>query len=840
VLRCNLNGDNQHYDRGNITQHKNVDVDLVLDKQAHMLIRKHMLFLLLLTSSSAAFAQSKIEGKVTNKKSEALPFANVLLLNASDSVFAKGVVADAEGKYRIENVKAGSYLLVATVVGFEKKYNNLLCPPNAQSLELDILLEDSSIELNAVTVESERPMFEQKIDRLVVNVQNSVTSAGNTALEVLQKSPGIVVNRQNGTISMNGKAGVRVMLNGKLVQLPIDAVVQMLDGMNASNIEKIELITAPPARYDAEGDAGIVHIVLKESTDIGTSGSAGATLGYRWAEGYAGNFNVNHRRSKSAYFVDYSMTSNRNLHIWEMMRQSQTNEASFVQLVNDTSIRKNLMVVHNFRTGAEWKVSKRSSLHILLTAFQSRWSMDADTHNHEDLDADTKVYTRMDLNEINRWQSATGGLRWLTSLNDKSDLSIDFDYLFYRNNNPSDYNNLRISTTEPEENEIIDVQKSTPMNFLVGKIDYTYHPATSFNWEAGIKVVRSSLDNDVTVDFTVDNVTSRDPMFTSFAHLDEKIGAAYLSGKYQARIKVQMNAGLRYEHTLTTITTPTEGKVLDRNYGYLFPSFFIRKELTPHRDISFSYSRRITRPTFRDIAPFVLFWNPTTFSSGNTALWPAISDGFKVGYHNKSWILSLQFNHSRHEISFFQPTLDETTNTLILRSENLRYLNSLNLSNSWSFSATKWWEVQTNFTVQYQQAETEHLERNTSIELYNLDANIVNVIKLNKTVTLEVSGYYISRAVMGISEFLPRGSLNAGIQKKFGTKSTLRLGIDDILYTSLWRVKTDLDQLKFNSQINYDWHMQFVRISYTYNFGNKKLRSVNIQTGSDEERKRVN
>jgi hypothetical protein len=811
-----------------------------LYKQPHMVIRKYMLFLLLLTSSSAAFAQSKIEGKVTNKKSEALPFANVLLLNASDSVFAKGVVADAEGKYSIENVKAGNYLLVATVVGYERKYNNLLCPPNAQSLELDLLLEDSFIELNEVTVESERPMFEQKIDRLVVNVQNSVTSAGNTALEVLQKSPGIAVNRQNGTISMNGKAGVRVMLNGKLVQLPMDAVVQMLDGMNASNIEKIELITAPPARYDAEGDAGIVHIVLKESTDIGTSGSAGATLGYRWAEGYAGNLNVNHRRAKSAYFVDYSMTSNRNLHIWEMLRQSQTNEASFVQLVNDTSIRKNLMVVHNFRTGAEWKVSKRSSLHVLLTAFQSRWSMDADTHNHEDLDADTKVYTRMDLNEINRWQSATGGLRWLTSLNDNGDLSIDFDYLFYRNNNPSDYNNRRISTTEPEENEVIDVKKSTPMNFLVGKIDYTYHPATPFSWEAGIKVVRSSLDNDVTVDFTVDNVTSREPMFSSFAHLDEKIGAAYISGKYQGKNKVQMNAGIRYEHTLTTITSPTEGKVLDRNYGYFFPSFFIRKELTQHRDISFSYSRRITRPTFRDIAPFVLFWNPTTFSSGNTALWPAISDGFKVGYHNKSWILSLQFNHSRHEISFFQPTLDEATNTLILRSENLRYLNSLNLSNSWAFSATKWWEVQTNFTVQYQQAETEHLERNTSIELYNLDANIVNVIKLNKTITLEVSGYYISRAVMGISEFLPRGSLNAGIQKKFGTKSTLRLGMDDILYTSLWRVKTDLDQLKFNSQINYDWHMQFVRLSYTYNFGNKKLKSVNIQTGSDEERKRVN
>jgi hypothetical protein len=132
------------------------------------------------------------------------------------------------------------------------------------------------------------------------------------------------------------------------------------------------------------------------------------------------------------------------------------------------------------------------------------------------------------------------------------------------------------------------------------------------------------------------------------------------------------------------------------------------------------------------------------------------------------------------------------------------------------------------------------LETNTSIEVFNFDGSLVNTVKLPRNFTLEISGYYNSKSVMGISEFLPRGSFNAGIQKKFNANSILRLAMDDIFYTSVWRVKTDLSQLNFKSQINYDWHQQFVRLSYTYNFGNKKLRSVNVQTSSEEERKRVN
>ena len=271
--------------------------------------------------SISSFAQSTIEGRISNKKSEPLAFANVLLLNAPDSAFSQGVVTNDAGRYILPNVKTGSYFLVITSIGYQKGYGNIFSVSNEPAFyNQDLTLEDHSVELNEVLVEAERPMFEQKLDRLVVNVQNSVTSAGNTALEVLQKSPGIVVNRQNNTIVMNGKAGVRVMINGKMMQLPMDAVVQMLDGMSASNIEKIELITTPPARYDAEGDAGIINIVLKEAADFGTSGTLGLVLGYRWAENVGGSMSLNHRGKKAAYFEDYSFNRNRKRHFWKMYR----------------------------------------------------------------------------------------------------------------------------------------------------------------------------------------------------------------------------------------------------------------------------------------------------------------------------------------------------------------------------------------------------------------------------------------------------------------------------------------------------------------------------------------
>ena len=297
----------------------------------------------------------------------------------------------------------------------------------------------------------------------------------------------------------------------------------------------------------------------------------------------------------------------------------------------------------------------------------------------------------------------------------------------------------------------------------------------------------------------------------------------------------QINTGLRYEYTHTSIGTPTQKDIVNRKYRNLFPSLALKKDLDAKKDLEFSYSRRISRPTYNDIAPFVFFWSPTSFSAGNTTLLPAISDAVKIGYHVKRWIISLQFSHSKNEIGFFQPETDSLSN-LIYRSQNLKYLNTLGLVNSLSFNIASWWEVQTNVTAQYLVARTIHLQNNTTIPNYGVNINVINSLKLPKDFAIEVSGMYQSKTLWGISEFLAVGSLNAGVQKKLG-KGILRLSIDDIFNTNNWKLKTNLPGNNLNSYFDYDFHTRYARLTYTRSFGNKKLQSVKLQSGAEGKSK---
>lgn len=788
--------------------------------------------------STTADAQARIEGDVRTSDGAPAPFANVLLMNASDSTPAKGVITNAEGKFVLEGVASGNFYIIGTLVGYKKTTVPALEIAHQKKINLSpLVLREETVQLNAVTIEAQKAMFQQEADRLVINVQNSVTSAGNTVLEVLQKSPGIIVNRHDNSIIMYGKSGVRIMMNGKMMQLPTDAAVQLLDGMSAANVEKIELITTPPANFDAEGNSGIIHILMKENADFGTQATVGLTLGYKWSEVYGTNLNLQHRSKKAAYFANYSFVRERNRHIMNMFRQS-VNEG-FNQQITDSSNRKMMLTTQNLRTGAEFAVTGNSTLSLLVTASRRNWDMNALTYDLNYAGPDSTVITDMAINEINIWQSASAGIKWLTRPDPNRQITFDLDYIYYDTDNPSDYdNNVRYPETDKSDKEKIDITKRTPMTFLVSTFDYAQKISSSFELETGVKYVVSGLDNHVLVQRWKDDAWRTDSDFTSDATLSENIAAAYVSGKWQNAKGININGGVRYEHTRTYISTPTNKGIIDRNYGNFFPNFFIKKEIDKEKDISFSYSRRITRPTFRDIAPFVFFWNPNTFSSGNTALWPSITDGLRAGYHAGAWILTLQYSHSANEISFFQPEVDSQGN-LIYRSQNLRYLNTLNFTNSFSFSVVPWWEVQTNLTGQYQAARTSHLEDNASLAVYNVNVHVNNQIKLPKDFSVEISGAYFSKSIFGIAVFMPMGSVNAGIQKKFKNSGVLRLAMDDIFYTYYWRVNTDLPQMNLNSRFKYDWHNQFVRLTYTRNFGNKKLKSVQVQPGSEEERRRA-
>jgi len=227
-------------------------------------------------------AQSVVAGSMQDEKGKPIQYASVHLLKTVDSSLVKGAMSDAAGKYSFHNISQGKYFVSSTHTGMGQVYSKIIeVTSGEKQINAGILILGTTPEqLNDVTINGKRPMFEQQVDRMVINVKNSIVNAGGTALDVLEKSPGVTVNRQNNSIAVNGKNGVVVMLNGKMTYMPMDALVQMLAGISAGNIDKIELITTPPSKYDAEGNAGYINIVLISNPYQGLNGSYFLTAGY--------------------------------------------------------------------------------------------------------------------------------------------------------------------------------------------------------------------------------------------------------------------------------------------------------------------------------------------------------------------------------------------------------------------------------------------------------------------------------------------------------------------------------------------------------------------------------
>ncbi|MEX0769972.1 MAG: outer membrane beta-barrel family protein [Balneolaceae bacterium] len=803
------------------------------------LIRLLSIFFILFFYSLDVQSQAVITGTVVEENGSQLPGANVLLLQPSDSAIVKGAVTDNSGVYELNNIHPGRYLLSVSMIGFQRftsaPFESDQDPIRFETITLQVSLE----EMDEVNVTARRPMFEQEIDRLVVNVQRSITSSGSSVLQVLEKSPGIQVNRQSNTLSMSGKTGVRVMINDKFVQLPIDAVVQMLDGMSAANIDQIELITTPPARYEAEGDAGIIHIKMQQFTELGTTGMVGGNLGYNQAETLGGNVNISRRGNKLALYFDYSIHYDRTETNWINERFLLTD--GFRGEISSDNIRSPATGVQNARAGMEVQISSKTTAGLLLTGYQRLWNTRDISDNFARFSPTSSLSTEMSVRETNRWRNGLVNVSLDHKFDENKTLNFDVDYLYFKNDNPSLYKNRFIEGDNSLLNrESIDVKKETPINIRVSKLDYRQALSDKFTMETGVKGSLSEFSNRVGVSDLVDNVWLENDTFTQDADLSEKTAAGYLSGNWTPAEDLRINAGLRFEYTDRFLSTPETPGLVDVQDGYLFPSLFIQKKMQNERSVGFSYARRITRPTFNDLAPFVFFVDPNTFLSGNSDLNPAISDALKLDYTQKQWLVSLQYSFTKNSIAPFQPVLDESTNEQTYSTQNLSYFRSYAINASFPLFFAPWWELRTNLTGTVQEFKTAHYDENPTLNNYGFSANITNTIDLPHEISFEVSGFYQSKSVWGIMEMRPLGSLNAGVQKRIASgRGMLRLSVDDILHTNIWNGSTDLTSENLDSQFIYDFRERNVKLTFTWNFGNSQIKSVDIKTGSEEEQSRV-
>jgi outer membrane receptor for ferrienterochelin and colicin len=397
------------------------------------------LFLILFIFSVPLFGQSKytITGSVRDSDKNVLPFANLLLLKQSDSSFVKGVVSNENGNYKFDLINQGSYLILTSMIGYQSAYSEILRIDKDYELEISLL--DHGETLKEVIVKADKPLYEQKIDRLVINVENSIVSAGGSALEILERSPGVIVNRQSSSITIVGKDGVQIMINGKMSYIPVASLIQVLDGMRADNIESIELITTPPANLDAEGNAGFINIITKKSSDLGLNGSYSLSGGYGTYPITSDNINFNYRKNKINVYGNYSFSINKNDQVFFTSRE-YINLDDLIY-TETTSNRIGRQRNHNLRLGFDYEISNKTVMGILLDGYDNKWSMDA---FNESFDTENEIpisYVDLVLDEINYWKHFGANFNIMHKFAPDKTLSFDLNYLQYNNDNPTNYLN---------------------------------------------------------------------------------------------------------------------------------------------------------------------------------------------------------------------------------------------------------------------------------------------------------------------------------------------------------------------------------------------------------------
>ena len=382
---------------------------------------------------------AQIQGSVRDSTNQPLAFANVMLLNQKDSSLVTGMVTTEEGTYNLTNFKPGSYILGVSMIGYKTAYSApfQMASSNEHLHNEPIIVVEDTHQLQDVNVVAQKPLYEMKIDRMVVNVENSITSSGSTALEVLEKSPGINVDRQNNTISMSGKSGVQVMINGKQNRIPIEAAMEMLKSMSADNIKKIELITTPPSKYDADGDAGIINIVLKKNDDFGTNGSFTLGAGVVTREKLEASLNLNHHVEKVNYFGTYSVTYNNTRQNIDTYRKTMQDD--LILESGSESDREALVTFQNFRAGFDYTMSSKTVFSILGSGYLRDWDADGINDIFYKKNEVLTGRSNLGMTEFSKWMHGMANINLQHHFKEEEVLDFNFDYLNYHNDNPSYY-----------------------------------------------------------------------------------------------------------------------------------------------------------------------------------------------------------------------------------------------------------------------------------------------------------------------------------------------------------------------------------------------------------------
>ncbi len=820
-------------------------------------------FSLLAAMSIAVCSYAQSGGKVSGSikdggNQKVIDAASVSLLHAKDSSLVKTAVADKNGLFSFENLKDGNYLVMAASVGHSKVYSK---PFNLSATQPQVTLEVMQLvplskNLQEVSVSSKKPLIERKLDRTIVNVEASITNAGNTALEVLEKSPGVTVDK-DGNISLKGKSGVVIYIDGRPSYLSGQDLANMLRNMTASQLEQIEIMTNPPAKYDAAGNAGVINIKTKKNKQFGYNGSI--TSGY--TQGRYARFNeslsFNYRNQKVNFFSTLNYNRNHRseeLYITRNFRESATKEIK--SIFDQKSSMENQRHYYNAKIGADFFVSKKTTLGVVLNGFYnpSTWESVTNTDIYDPnyvLTSKTGATTRND----EKWKNFSGNLNFRTVLDSAGqEITADVDYISYgaASTQPLTsyyYDNMGNLTKAPE---VLMGNLPTDIRIYSGKVDYTLPLKKGAKFEAGIKSSYVKNDNNARYDSIKTNMMVLDSARSNHFIYDENINAAYVNYSRPLGKKWSAQFGLRLENTNAKGISKgyayntqlkkfeyTETK-FNRSYSQLFPTVYLQYTASEKNQFVINYGRRIQRPDYEDMNPFVHFLDRYTFEQGNPNLSPQFAHNIELSHTYKGF-LTTTVNYTS-TTNIIQQVLEqnEVNNETFIKKANIASSKQVGLAVSANKSITKWWSANIYTNVYNNHFKGTVNNEPISIGVTTFLAQMQHQFKWGKGWGAELSGFYRTKGLEGVIYIKPIVQVNAGFSKQvLKNKGSVRLNVRDIFAGGVFKGYSKYGTV--DAQFRNVNDSRAVSLSFTYRFSKGKLKATSSRKngGAGDEQNRV-
>ncbi|MDR3695120.1 outer membrane beta-barrel protein [Mucilaginibacter sp.] len=790
-----------------------------------------------------ALVTYRLNGRVVDKNHQGFPFATVKLTRANSSAMVQGTQTDTGGYYKLNVSEKGDYLVHISAIGMDSLSVALTLDASSTVQLPDITLSASTKQLSEVSVVGKKAFIEQKIDRTVVNVGSLISNDGANGLEVLEKSPGVIVDG-NGNISFKGKTGVLVLINGKPTYLSGADLAAYLKSLPASTLDQIELMDNPPAKYDAAGDAGVINIKTKKSKTAGFNGSLAASYGQAHYGQTSESLNLNYHQGKVNLFANAAYNISQVYRSIELDRAYFNPDGSAASSIRQTEYIMAKNYNTNLKLGMDYYLSPKTTCGIVLTGKLSPGRFDNPStdrlFNGAGLPDSTVSATNHSKGHFNN-----GGinLNYSHEFDKGKVLTFDLDYLKYSSVSDRHFlNQTFLPDGTLTDQQIITDHLPTGINIYSAKTDYTHALPGNAKLETGLKSSYVNTDNAANYyDVNGGASTPNDQLSNQFLY-KENINAAYLNfNKPFGRFELQ--TGLRLEntnsdgHQLGNTLHPDSS--FSKHYTDLFPTAYVSYKLdsTGRQTLVASYGRRIGRPFYQELNPFVLVSDKFTYSAGNPYLRPQFADNYKLTF-NYSSIFSgaLFYNH----VSDLQSEVIRQQGQIFIDGTgNIGSANYIGASVNIAVEPASWWQLNAYLQLIHNhfkgQLYASYLDQSSTYGQINMTSQFT----FPHGWSAELSGYYVSRFANGQSMIDPFGQLNGGIQKKIlHNQAAIKFNVRDILNT--YRADGENNFIPNTvSTFRNRFNAQAFTLGFSYNFGTAVNQKKRDTGGAATEQNRV-